>query len=640
MKMNYNNLIEIDDYNRAKNVLKNELIDIFDFYSRYSQKNKMNCLSRISLINLLKKAFFLKKEKIGKFEMNINEFDIYLKKQYPKINEFNINIFIDIILDICKKIYGKINFNNYPIKYSQIISKIIKGNISLIDDSNIFLGRKNINLLIEKNQINEDERIIKIFNNIETSLKILYDHLINKKQYDVFQNLFMFCKTFEIFPFILKQKEFIIYYNIITNNNNENFNYNHFIKFLFHLSILYSINIYNLNDEDLKNMNNKIKMLIEFLTNLNHKKGMNDIKKELQKINIKEILLIPNNCELIDKYSSNYLQYKNDISENHILFKKIFLQYCNKNNQSFELDNLNVNSFIIFIYDLINYNSQLTNFTYRNSESSALNSKRSTSTIKLRNSHLNDFINKDTRFSTIIKPKSLEKNNKKKYKRKNEINKQEIILIYKKNKKENKKFNFECFINSFDDIIIKIFQRKYKKINNEQIKLLSLNDYLIPFSKNKMFEYENENKTIYFFIKESKIYNNNEIFQLLFSFFEKFYKNYCENLTNNIMFSHYIKFLQDYNLYPKIFQISLIKIIYSFILSENKFENEYNFNYENFIHSILILGILINKKKIKDDCSGLIYLINFIYLFRDKFDINICGNDVKELLNNIYKNDI
>ena len=166
-------------------------------------------------------------------------------------------------------------------------------------------------------------------------------------------------------------------------------------------------------------------------------------------------------------------------------------------------------------------------------------------------------------------------------------------------KKENKKFNFECFINSFDDIIIKIFQRKYKKINNEQIKLLSLNDYLIPFSKNKMFEYENENKTIYFFIKESKIYNNNEIFQLLFSFFEKFYKNYCENLTNNIMFSHYIKFLQDYNLYPKIFQISLIKIIYSFILSENKFENEYNFNYENFIHSILILGILINKKKLK-----------------------------------------
>ncbi len=194
MKMNYNNLIEVDDYNRAKNVLKNELIDIFDFYSRYSQKNKMNCLSRISLINLLKKAFFLKKEKIGKFEMNINEFDIYLKKQYPKINEFNINIFIDIILDICKKIYGKINFNNYPIKYSQIISKIIKGNISLIDNSNIFLGRKNINLLIEKNQINEDERIIKIFNNIETSLKILYDHLINKKQYDVFKIYLCFVK--------------------------------------------------------------------------------------------------------------------------------------------------------------------------------------------------------------------------------------------------------------------------------------------------------------------------------------------------------------------------------------------------------------------------------------------------------------
>ena len=90
------------------------------------------------MINLLKKVFFLKKEKIGKFVMNINEFDIYLKKQYPKINEFNINIFIDIILDICKKIYGKINFNNYPIKYSQIISKIIKGNISLIDDSIFF----------------------------------------------------------------------------------------------------------------------------------------------------------------------------------------------------------------------------------------------------------------------------------------------------------------------------------------------------------------------------------------------------------------------------------------------------------------------------------------------------------------------
>ena len=87
-------------------------------------------------------------------------------------------------------------------------------------------------------------------------------------------------------------------------NEEENGDEPSVLKHIFHLSILYSINIYNLNDEDLKNMNNKIKMLIEFLTKLNHKKGMNDIKKELQKINIKEILLIPNNCELIDKYSS------------------------------------------------------------------------------------------------------------------------------------------------------------------------------------------------------------------------------------------------------------------------------------------------------------------------------------------------
>jgi hypothetical protein len=339
------NLFKKEDLNKPIKIYSKEEI------KRYIHLIFMNNAMYVPKKNIYLMTFenFLKNIKnfgIIPNELKRFELDILIKRICPKAKFMTEKNFMDILIQIAQKIFQKeyqnnknlvVNyfFHNIFLNYNDII---FHKNCSLVE----LLKYPYSSIVYLLNTVPSDAQIL-ILNSLLYTLNEIFEKYFGKK--GNLDNLFNFCKDFEILPYILNDTQIVTYYNLVINNkdlfkfvdntleNKENnldyFTFNNFILFFIHLSEYNYAKIFeNVLGKD-KN-NNEISRLIILLTKFECTKGM----REIIDSTLNNLTLMPSK-ELLKKYNYKFEEkkiYINDEFEKNIWNKEINDNVSNGNN--------------------------------------------------------------------------------------------------------------------------------------------------------------------------------------------------------------------------------------------------------------------------------------------------------------------
>jgi len=373
------NIFKKEDLNTpVKNYSQEEIIHymhlIFLNNSYYFPKMQKYLMTKFNLNKIMKNLGIIPNE----IEPSVLE--IIIKKICVKSNLIQYEDFMNILLQICERIFPKefkqdkalvTNFfchkifmtynniifdNSLPLKdllqypYSSLVALL---NI-IPDDSQILVLNS---LLYTLNEIYENFFLYIIEDDYSTKNKKDTRNIIND-EYFLFENgnlnnFLNFCRDFEICPFILSETQIVTYYNLVVDNNElfkfiDNpdeskdgnkgyFTFNNFILFFVHLANYNYAKTYASVFGEEKNETNLSK-LIMLLTRLECSQGM----KNLVGNSLPNLSLLPNR-DLFTKYNFDY-QQKNEINNDNNNFKlnDDISHLINSNNINNNVNNYNI----------------------------------------------------------------------------------------------------------------------------------------------------------------------------------------------------------------------------------------------------------------------------------------------------------
>lgn len=603
------NLEDIDTLIKQK--LQYHFSKIFDIYAKCSPKTKQFVINRMTMNNILSKADIF--EQTNNYFLIKSEFDEIFNELYPTVKEIDLKLFTDILLVVIKIMYGNI-YIEHP--YNAVLAFIDK--FELNEENSVNLDKKTFAEL-SKEKMNDEVK--KVFESVSHTFKEIYkfyiESLYMKKEKEIYEGIVRMCRNFKIFPFIIKQSEFDIYYTMYICNK-QYFSFDNFITFIFHISILYS---QKKGESKIKN-SVQIKNLLFYLHETNYLETFISI---LHKGHLNLTFLPPlyhtQNIKTITE-SNKYVEL---IKANFFKLKQLFLLYT-INNSLLDLQSMNYSTYLKFIFDLglirqkKNYPSSL----------STIERKSALSTMSVK-----DSINQDNS-TTCYTHKAINFS----------ISKEEITLLFNQITR-NKIFLFDHFIVSIEKII-----QRLNKNKSQDIKLYQnfLQDVIFPFMHRKKTEFKKKYNVLYTITSKNKFYNNSNLFSLFKDIFNIFYLNYCDN-RDMISLKKFVLFFQHFSFVPLFVNVELLKLIFVFFLFENNTEiATYEISFEDFVHSLMLVALLYEDNESGNDQQKIYFFIEFfdkirkeknIILTNKETNINYNHNDIHRkismMIKKIYK---
>ena len=216
---------------------------IFWTNSSFNKHTKEYFITRFQIILILKQSNILNDQIISKTKA-----DILLTKLKPNQNKYKFIDFINYLNEICKYIF-KENFEKNPKKYFNSFLDYLLNNyyeyfqeklesnyVEQKIDNNCTMNslKKIIESDIEKHAL---KLLLSLYNQLK-KLYICYFPYENKKKVDKetlilnsMENFVSFGKDFEIMPYMINEKNFVTYYNMLLKHQK---NYTETIDDLFH----------------------------------------------------------------------------------------------------------------------------------------------------------------------------------------------------------------------------------------------------------------------------------------------------------------------------------------------------------------------------------------------------------------------
>ena len=594
-----------------KQKLQYHFSKIFDIYAKCSPKTKQFVINRMTMNNILSKADIF--EQTNNYFLIKSEFDEIFNELYPTVKEIDLKLFTDILLVVIKIMYGNI-YIEHP--YNAVLAFIDK--FELNEENSVNLDKKTFAEL-SKEKMNDEVK--KVFESVSHTFKEIYkfyiESLYMKKEKEIYEGIVRMCRNFKIFPFIIKQSEFDIYYTMYICNK-QYFSFDNFITFIFHISILYS---QKKGESKIQN-SVQIKNLLFYLHETNYLETFISI---LHKGHLNLTFLPPlyhtQNIKTITE-SNKYVEL---IKANFFKLKQLFLLYT-INNSLLDLQSMNYSTYLKFIFDLglirqkKNYPSSL----------STIERKSALSTMSVK-----DSINQDNS-TTCYTHKAINFS----------ISKEEITLLFNQITR-NKIFLFDHFIVSIEKII-----QRLNKNKSQDIKLYQnfLQDVIFPFMHRKKTEFKKKYNVLYTITSKNKFYNNSNLFSLFKDIFNIFYLNYCDN-RDMISLKKFVLFFQHFSFVPLFVNVELLKLIFVFFLFENNTEiATYEISFEDFVHSLMLVALLYEDNESGNDQQKIYFFIEFfdkirkeknIILTNKETNINYNHNDIHRkismMIKKIYK---
>ena len=202
---------------------------IFFNIAQYNSKEKDYFINKCQLIDILKQGKIINPEIIS-----INQTDIILSKIFPHKTKFNFEEFMNYLTELCHVLY-KDKFEKFPkdtmdnfltCLYNNYKDIIIEKNMTnfmeTIEDNNCTL--KSIETIISsKLERPIFKLILTLYENLVEIYRVYFpNELIKYKSInegrlfsESSQNLFKFCKDFELYPSIINKVNLTMYYNLL-----------------------------------------------------------------------------------------------------------------------------------------------------------------------------------------------------------------------------------------------------------------------------------------------------------------------------------------------------------------------------------------------------------------------------------------
>ena len=606
--MNNKETVNREDIDKViKQKLQYNFSKIFDKYAKCSPKSKLFVINRMTVNSILTNASIFDQTK--NFFLVKSEYDEIFNEIFPTVKEIDLKILSEILLIVIKIMYGNI-YNEHP--YNAFLAFIDRFDIE--EENSVNIDKKTIEELC-KVKINEEVK--KVLSTVEQTFKEMYMYYIEsiymKKEKDIYEGIVLMCRQFKIFPFIMKQSDFDIYY-MINIKNKKFFSFSDFNGFIFHIAILY-------NKKKGDNKSNDKEKINNFLFYLHETYFLETFIKIIQKGNLNLSFLPPIPKQTKQKTINESNRYVDLIKANFFKLKELFILYS-ISNSLLDLQQLNYSTYLKFINELglirqkKNYPSSL----------STIERKSALSTMSAKES-----INQDNS-TTCYTHKAINFS----------ISKEEITLLFNQITK-NKIFFFEQFIVSIEKKKKKIYKNKSQDI---KVYCNFLQEVIFPFMHRKKIEFKRKYNLLYTITSKNKYYNNVNIFSLFKDIFNIFYVNYCNN-SDMISLKTFILFFQHFSFVPLFVNVELLKIIFVFFLFENNDDiSTYEISFDDFIHSLMLVALLYQDNENVSDDQKIFFFIEFfdkirndknIVLTNKETNINYNHNDIHKKISLMIK---
>ena len=322
------------DTNNISKTEKFEMMNkIFLSNSSFNKHTKEYFITRFQIILILRKSNILNDDIISK-----NQADIILTKLKPNQNKYSFIDFMNYLNEICKYIF-KEKFDKNPKKYiSKFIDYILNNYYEYLEeklqmnyietevDNNTTINsiKTIVETDIEKHAL---KLLISMYNQLKKIYLCYFKYEIDSKysketiMLKSMESFISFGKDFEIMPYLVNEKNFVTYYNILLRHqkdftetindlflsikieDNKNFQdigtcfkMSSFILFLYHFSIL----LYYKKFKVQFSMNKlekpvDIEIILFFLQKLEHSNGIAKYILKKQRTNENKFTFIPTN---------------------------------------------------------------------------------------------------------------------------------------------------------------------------------------------------------------------------------------------------------------------------------------------------------------------------------------------------------
>ena len=322
------------DTNNISKAEKYEMMNkIFLSNSSFNKHTKEYFITRFQIILILRKSNILNDDIISK-----NQADIILTKLKPNQNKYSFIDFMNYLNEICKYIF-KEKFDKNPKKYiSKFIDYILNNYYEYLEeklqmnyietevDNNTTINsiKTIVETDIEKHAL---KLLISMYNQLKKIYLCYFKYEIDSKysketiMLKSMESFISFGKDFEIMPYLVNEKNFVTYYNILLRHqkdftetindlflsikieDNKNFQdigtcfkISSFILFLYHFSIL----LYYKKFKVQFSMNKlekpvDIEIILFFLQKLEHSNGIAKYILKKQRTNENKFTFIPTN---------------------------------------------------------------------------------------------------------------------------------------------------------------------------------------------------------------------------------------------------------------------------------------------------------------------------------------------------------
>ena len=309
---------------------------IFLTNSSFNKHTKEYFITRFQIILILKQSNILNNQIISKTRA-----DIILTKLKPNQNKYKFIDFMNYLNEICKYIF-KENFNNDPKKYFNKFLDYLLNNyyecfqeklesnyVEKKIDNNCTMNslKKIIESDIEKHAL----KLLLSFYNQLKKLYICYFPYENKKKVDKetlilnsMENFVSFGKDFEIMPYMINEKNFVTYYNMLLKHQKDYaetindlfqsinlkegkkfqdlgyfFKLSSFILFLYHFGLLLYYKKFKVQFSMNKTSRPEdIEIILFFLQKLEHSDGISKYILKKQRTNESKFTFIPTNEDI------------------------------------------------------------------------------------------------------------------------------------------------------------------------------------------------------------------------------------------------------------------------------------------------------------------------------------------------------
>ena len=231
---------------------------IFFNIAQYNSKEKDYFINKCQLIDILKQGKIINPEIIS-----INQTDIILSKIFPHKTKFNFEEFMNYLTELC---FLTCLYNNYK---DIIIEKNMTNFMETIEDNNCTL--KSIETIISsKLERPIFKLILTLYENLVEVYRVYFpNELVKYKSVneerlfsESSQNLFKFCKDFELYPSIINKVNLTMYYfelyPSIINKVNLTMYYNLLMKYLKQKSYINMVIISFGENNKCKNLGRKL----------------------------------------------------------------------------------------------------------------------------------------------------------------------------------------------------------------------------------------------------------------------------------------------------------------------------------------------------------------------------------------------